>query len=100
MRSAIGFFSLVAFGFLVGGMLVVGLSANGGPHDVARVFAAENFDLGSLILGILVGCLLSLIAGISWSELPGRFVRWVLAHEKSFYRLSLGAVFLGILFFY
>jgi hypothetical protein len=102
MRSAIGFLSLLAFGFLAAGVLTV---VGSGPSselslDAAIGAAHGSVHLGSLLLGLVLGIVLSALARVSWSELPRRFVAWLLAYERTFYRLALAAVFVGILLFY
>lgn len=102
MRSAIGFLSLLAFGFLAAGVLTV---VGSGPVPDFSFDAALGSDhagvhLGSLLLGLVLGLVLSALARVSWAELPRRFVGWLLQYERSFYRLALAGVFLGILLFY
>lgn len=97
MRSALGFLSLLAFGLAAGVLTVVGsgsLVALAGAGEGARV------DLVSLLIGLVLGLVLSALARVSWSELPSRFVGWLFDHERVFYRLGLVAAFLGILAFY
>lgn len=101
MRSALGFLSLLAFGFLSAGVLTVvstgsgSLAAlTGSPADGAGV------DLASLLIGLVLGFVLSSLARVSWAELPGRFAGWLIHHERSFYRLVLAGLFLGILIYY
>ncbi len=102
MRSAIGFLSLLAFGFLAAGVLTV--VGSGPTHDfsleTAMDFERTGLHLSSLLLGLVLGIVLSALARISWSELPRRFVGWLLEYERSFYRLALAAIFIGILVFY
>jgi hypothetical protein len=101
MRSAISFLSLLAFGFLAAGVLTV---IGSGPDTDLPLAAlgteAGGIHLGSLLLGILLGIVLSALARVSWAELPRRFAGWLLAYERSFYRLALAAVLIGMLVFY
>ncbi len=102
MRSAIGFLSLLAFGFLGAGVLTVVGTAPGPGFSLDAALGAERsgVHLGSLMLGLVLGLLLSALARVSWAELPRRFVSWLLRYERSFYRLALAAVLIGILVFY
>lgn len=98
MRSALGFFSLLAFGVLASGVLTV--VGSGSLQDFSGAGDALRIDFASLLIGLVLGIVLSALARVSWSELPSRCVRWLLDHERSFYRLAMVGVFLGILFFY
>ena len=102
MRSAIGFLSLLAFGILAAGVLtVVGSSPTTDfSLDAALGAGPAGVHLGSLLIGLVLGVVLSAIARISWAELPRRFVGWLLAYERAFYRLALAGVFLGVILFY
>ncbi|MBN8911160.1 MAG: hypothetical protein J0H65_03705 [Rhizobiales bacterium] len=102
MRSAIGFLSLLAFGFLAAGVLTV---VGSGPSadfsfDAALGAMPGGVHLGSLLIGLVLGVVLSGLARVSWAELPRRFVFWLLAYERTFYRLALAGVFIGVLVFY
>lgn len=101
MRSAIGFLSLLAFGFLAAGVLtVVGSGPGAGLSLSALGIDTGGVHLGSLLIGLVLGVVLSALARVSWSELPRRFVGWLLHHERSFYRLTLAGLFIGVLLFY
>jgi hypothetical protein len=102
MRSAIGFLSLLAFGFLAAGVLTVVGSGTATDYsfDTAMGSSPGGVHLGSLLLGLVLGIVLSALARVSWSELPRRFVGWLLAYERAFYRLALVGVFVGIIVFY
>ena len=106
MRSAIGFLSLLAFGFLAAGVLtVVRTGAGSGPVadfslDAAMSSEHTGVHLGSLLIGMVLGIVLSALALVSWSELPRRLVGWLLHHERGFYRLALAGVLIGVLLFY
>jgi hypothetical protein len=102
MRSAIGFLSLLAFGFLAAGVLVVIGSAPVPDFSFDSLFTGDHsgVQLGSLLLGLVLGFVLSSLARVSWSELPRRFVGWLMQNERSFYRLALASIFIGVLLFY
>ena len=102
MRSALGFLSLLAFGVLCAGVLtVVGSGSNDAAFaELLGLQNGEGLHLGSLFIGLVLGVVLSALARVSWSELPRRFVVWLLSHERIFFRLGLVGVFLGILVFY
>lgn len=98
MRSALSFLSLLAFGVLVAGVLTV--LGSGSFDALVSESDAYRVDLGSLLIGLLLGLVLSALARVAWSELPSRFVAWLLDHDRIFFKLGLVAVFLAILVFY
>jgi hypothetical protein len=107
MRSAIGFLSLLAFGFLAAGVMMV-VNSGGGPAlsldglmaGREAISADGGIHLGSLMIGLVLGLFLSALARVSWSELPRRFAEWLMRYERSFYRLALAGVLVGLLVFY
>jgi hypothetical protein len=102
MRSAIGFLSLLAFGVLGAGVLIAVGSGSSADFsfDGAMGFDQTGVHLGSLLIGLVLGVVLSALARVSWAELPRRFVGWLLAYERTFYRLALAGLFIGVLLFY
>lgn len=102
MRSAIGFLSLLAFGFLAAGVLTVVGSGTSTDFSLDAALGAGHagVHLGSLLIGMVLGVVLSALARVSWAELPRRLVGWILAYERAFYRLALAGVFVGVLLFY
>jgi len=101
MKSVLGFFSLLAFGVLAAGVLAV-VASGSLPRLPFGEGTGEglNIDLGSLLVGLAAGLLLSALARISWAELPRRTVSWLLANERNFARLAWGFLFVVILLFY
>lgn len=102
MRSAIGFFSLLAFGFLAAGVLTVIGSGPGFRSVLDTVLGSGEggVHLGSLFAGMVLGVVLSALARISWAELPRRFVRWLFSHVRGFYRLLFLAAVIAFFVFY
>lgn len=102
MRSAIGFLSFLAFGVLAAGVLAV-VGSGSASHDMREAvmgLGETGVHLGSLLIGMVLGVVLSALARVSWTELPRRFVGWLLAHERGFYRLALLGAVLAFLVFY
>jgi hypothetical protein len=102
MRSAIGFLSFLAFGVLAAGVLAV-VGSGPASHDMREAvmgLGETGVHLGSLLIGMVLGVVLSALARVSWTELPRRFVGWLLAHERGFYRLALLGAVLAFLVFY
>jgi hypothetical protein len=101
MKSVLGFFSLLAFGFLAAGVIAVIGSSSGTDLPFAMPAGdGMGIDLGSLLVGLAAGILLSTLARISWAELPRRTVSWLLENERNFARLAWAALFVAILLFY
>ena len=102
MRSAIGFLSLLAFGVLAAGVLTVIGSGSTNDFSLEGAFGAghSGIHLTSLLIGLVLGAVLTALARVSWTELPRRFVGWMLVHERGFYRLVIAAAFVGVLIFY
>ena len=101
MKSVLGFFSLLAFGFLAAGVLAVIGSGTMSRSPFAGSGTGDmSIDLGSMLLGLAAGLLLSALARVSWAELPGRTVTWLLANERNFARLAWAALFAVVLLFY
>jgi hypothetical protein len=100
MRSAIGFFSLLACGFLAAGVLTVVGSGSGGALTDALGREGSGIHLESLLLGLMLGCVLSALARVSWTQIPRRFANWLLYNERNFYRIAWAGLFIGILVFY
>lgn len=104
MRSAFGFLSLLAFGFLAAGVLTVVGTGSGPLSGVSpeglMEGATREVHLGSLLLGLVLGLVLSALARVSWAELPRRFIGWLLMNERNFYRLAWAGLFIGVLLFY
>lgn len=107
MKSVLGFFSLLAFGFLAAGIFAVVATSPGSQMQLAMpsgdglgLKESLGLDLPSLLIGLASGVLLATLARISWAELPRRTVSWLLANERNFVRLAWVAIFAGILLFY
>jgi hypothetical protein len=99
MRSLLGFFSLLAFGFLAAGlMVVIGSGTTGLPIVVSE--GHTTIDLASLFVGLALGLLLATIARISWSEIPHRLANWLLHNERRIYLLGWAALFIAVLVYY
>lgn len=70
-------------------------------QDVAQAIPArDTLHWHSLGFGILIGIVLTLLAQVSWFELPRRCVRWLAANERNFYRLGIAGACLAVLLFY
>jgi hypothetical protein len=101
MRTVIGFFSLLAFGVLAAGVLtVVGTGSMPGLSLEAAAGETAGIHLGSLLIGLVLGVVLSALARVSWSQLPGRAAHWLVLNERTIYRLALVSILIGVLVYY
>lgn len=111
MRSALGFFSVLAAGLLIAALVAVigggpaaqfpGAVLNGGSAlPVSAMQGSRALDIPSLLIGLVLGVGLSFAGRLSWAELPRRLVHWIASNERNFYRAGMAAVMIGILVFY
>ncbi|MCH9765743.1 MAG: hypothetical protein K0U34_07105 [Alphaproteobacteria bacterium] len=101
MRSIAAFSSLLALGLLVGGILTLAARAPATTNAVASSgHGAIGLDFRSMLIGLMIGLVLSNLTRVPWGELPRRAVAWVLHHERNLYRAALAAMFVGVLLFY
>ncbi len=106
MRTAIGFLSLLAFGFLAAGVLTVVGSGSGETLTVEAALGilplgeSGGIHLGSLTIGMMMGIVLSALSRVAWSELPRRVVVWMIRNERNFYRIVIAGILVGVLIFY
>jgi hypothetical protein len=101
MRSVVSFISMLAFGVLAAGALMIGGSGTM-PSKAAALPAGDaiTLDPASLLIGIMVGVVLGALGRFSWAELPRRVVTWLVANERNFYRFAWASILLAILIFY
>lgn len=83
--------SLAAFAGLGGGTMQL-------PQAASLEFGTLHWP--SAIGGVLVGLSLAAAAQVSWLDLPLRFMRWLIANERNFYRLGMAAACLAVILFY
>ena len=102
MRSVLGFFSMLAVGFLVAAWLAVIGSGPVAQFPNTAMHPGQGFtlDYGSVLLGLAIGLILPLFGRFSWADLPRRAIAWMLTNERNFYRAGMAAVLLGVLLFY
>ena len=90
----------LALGLMAAAAVAVILT--GGDGRLAGLEArAGSFELDnvSLVVGIALGVLLTLVARI-WLAFPRRAIAWLLDHERAFYRLGWAVLCLAVLLFY
>ena len=97
----LGFFSFAALAVLTAGALgVAGL----GPFadHAASSFGERNFSLDyrSLLLGTLLGVVLSSVGRLPWGDFPRRAITWIYANERKLIRCGYAAAFIAVLMFY
>lgn len=94
MKSVLSFVSLLAFSVLIIGISVVVLSGSGAPTYIEKRFSLQALDLPSVLIGFLVGFVLSHLTRVRWSEIPRQILYWLIEHERAFYRVALVVVLL------
>ncbi|MEQ1577041.1 MAG: hypothetical protein ABL894_05245 [Hyphomicrobium sp.] len=102
MKTLLGFFSMLALGFVVATWIaVVGTGPVAQyPGAAMNASAGMSFDYGSVLLGLVIGLILPIFGRFSWADLPRRAIMWVLNNERNFYRAGMAAVLVGVLIFY
>lgn len=98
---ALDFLSFIALAILAAGALGV---AGIGPlaRQSQAAFGGEAFalDYRSLILGTVLGVVLSSAGRLPWGDLPRRTINWIYANERKLMRFGYAAAFLAVLLFY
>ncbi len=101
MRSIASFASLLALGLLVGGIFTMASNGSGNAGALASgVDGTGGLEFRSLLIGLLLGLVLSNLARMPWAEYPRRIVAWVLSHEHNFFYAGVATILLIVLIFY
>jgi len=102
MRTVLGFFSMLAAGFLIAAWIAVAGTGPNAQFPNTALHPGQGFtiDYPSLLLGLAIGLILPAVAGFSWSALPRRFLTWLWSNEHVFYHLGIAAALVGVLVFY
>ena len=90
MRSALNFFSMLAFGLMAAAGLVVGtpIANESWPGLAANL---PSFDFLSVAAGLSLGLLIGLLRQVSWSGLSRRVSNWVGWHLRRLALLTIAA---------
>ena len=98
MRTVLGFFSMLAAGFLIA---VAGTGPMAQfPNTALHPGQGFRLDYLSLLLGLAIGLILPAVTSVSWSGLPRRIAAWFWSNEHVFYHLGIAAALVGVLVFY
>lgn len=101
MRSIASFASLLALGLLVGAVLMMATSGSGESGALANgVDGTGGVDFRSLLIGLVLGLMLSNLSRVPWADFPRRVVAWVLSYEHNFFYFGIATVLIIILIFY
>ncbi len=101
MRSIASFASLLALGLLVGAVLTMASNGSGESSALANgVDGTGGLEFRSLLIGLLLGLMLSNLSRVPWAEFPRRIVAWVLSYEHNFFYAGVATVLVIILIFY
>ncbi len=98
MRPVLDLASMLAVGFFAAAVLAVAASD---VLPIARTGSGmARIDYGSLGLGIMLGVVISSIARIAWTEIPGRIIGYIASKRRTWRLLGWGAVFAAVLLLY
>lgn len=100
MRTFIAFLSLVALGLIAAVIIVLATTSGDGLAARGVLDRSFRLDYPSLLLGLVLGVVIAAAARLSWTDMPRRMVLWMVANERNFYRVAVGAVMVGVILFY
>jgi hypothetical protein len=102
MRTVLGFFSMLAAGFVIASWLAVAGTGPIAQYPNAAMHSGQGFSLDypSVLLGLAIGIVLPFFTRFSWADFPRRAVAWLLNNERNFYRFGMAAVLICVLVFY
>lgn len=99
IRSLLSFLSILAFGVMTAGLIIVIAPWLSGRTPGSEAGAA-SLHLESLLFGLLLGLVVATVARVEWAEVPRRAVTWVLVRERQFFYYALIAGGVAVLLFY
>lgn len=101
IRSMLSFFSMLAFGVMTAGALIVIAPWLSGRSQGSSIGAnAPALHMESLLLGVVLGISMAFVARFDWAEVPRRLFTWVLVRERQFFYYALIGVCAGVILFY
>lgn len=101
MRSIASFASLLALGLLAGGILTMATSGSKTSGALANgIDGTGGLEFRSLLIGLMLGLVLSNLSRVPWTEFPRRVVAWVLSYEHNFFYAGVAVFLLFVLIFY
>ncbi len=101
MRTFTGFFSIIALGLIAGAVLATTMS-----HSVSQFIGNQGSETGfkidslSLLMGIILGALLTNLASMEWSRIPRRLAAWLVDNSDNFGYLAVAIVLIAIVIYY
>lgn len=100
MKSLASFASLLAIGLLVGGFIML-ITTHPEVQGVKRgAPGASWLDFRSMLIGLLLGLMLSNLSRVPWADLPRLIVSWVLSHSHRFEYATVATILVAIIIFY
>lgn len=100
VRPILTFLSTLAFAVFTAAALVAILPWLSGRTSQAVLGNDSRLHFESLVLGVVLGILVSAFARYGWGDIPRRIVTWILIRERQFFYYALIAGCLGVLLFY
>ncbi len=101
IRSMLSFLTMLAFGVMTAGAIVVigpWLSGRAPGSFVGPLAPTLHFE--SLLLGVVLGMTMAFVGRVDWAEVPRRLVLWVLVRERRFFYYTLITGAAVVLLFY
>ena len=102
MRTALTFFSSLAFAVLTAAAIVAIAPWLSGKPSAAGLNGqgGQGLQFESLILGVVIGLFVGTMGRYNWGDVPRRMITWVLIRERQFFYYALIAGCVGVLLFY
>jgi len=101
MRTFTGFFSIIALGLITGAIFATSMS-----NAITQYFSADSsgspisIDYVSLLIGIIIGAVITNLAGMEWSRLPRRVAAWIVDNTDNFSYLLAAIILVFIVIYY
>jgi hypothetical protein len=99
MRAVLGFFSMLALGLMLAGLILVGATET--PNGAIRLpVSGVYLDYVSVVIGLALGVVIVVLGQIRWSQLPGRAAQWIAAHARMLRLFAWAALFIAVLVYF
>lgn len=100
MRSALTFFSILAFGVIAAASIMAITPWLSGRVSGSTLSGSGGLQFESLVLGLVLGLGLGSLARYHWADIPRHIVTWFLIRERQFFYYALIGGCIGVLLFY
>lgn len=101
VRSLLSFCSMLAFGVMMAGaLIVIAPWLSGRSPGLPLTGAGPSLHMESVLLGVLIGITVAFVGRFDWAELPRRLLTWVLVRERQFFYYALIGACAAVILFY